>query len=206
MTKIIAIGRNPSKWLWLCCCLWGISCAGTPSSPQQQAVPDNVPQTKAEQNALPEQHSPVESQKTPAGSPMASAVQTMQTTEQEMADAVKFAQKVQAGNITLDPLRERERCFRTLQAFFSQRYFSYDAHNFWFWTATGLKIGVKETDGILRKCTYGLFAHYKQLVTVQYNGNSKIRTEFYVDEATNDLMVHRYRGNHGKNENFQLKQ
>ena len=124
-----------------------------------------------------------------------------------MKEAVFIARKAVARDITLDCSQNPSQSFKTIQdEFYHPIYFSYNQYGFWFVTVEGKKVGVDENDGIIRRCTYGPFpGGYKRLISVQQNDRELVEIEFYVDEKTGDLNVHRYRNKRRvSNENHKL--
>lgn len=181
--------------------LWG--CA-TP------AVQKPATETKAsasydsvEPNKMPGTHQPSQQREDIAGSPMGGAVQTMHKSTREMAETIKQIQQIYTGDVTLDCQGNLAEVWQKVAQFFQPKYFGYDPLRFWFSTTSGEKIGPDINDGDVQQCSYGLFTSFKRLITLQ-KSNEVVRTEFYVDETSGDLMVHRYHGSRFTNENYVL--
>ena len=123
-----------------------------------------------------------------------------------MANMILLVRQLQAGDQVFDCRKKESQseAFKTLQTFFGKGVVQFDNYTFWFVNSEGQKVGLDENDGILNKCTIGLFQSFKRAVIVQLNGEESITTEFYVEPKKGDLMVHRYRGRERTNENYKI--
>jgi hypothetical protein len=176
--------------------------------PVTQEAPGSKQKEEPEAKS-PSQDSPLakkEKKEEVSGSPMGRAIETIDKATQEMADTIKVIKQLQTGDyiFACQNQQERGRAFNTMRSFFGAKIFDFDDFTFWFLAADGKKVGLNENEGIIHKCTVGMFESFKRVVVVQFNKDETVQTEFYMDGKTGDLMVHRYHGHRRTNENYKL--
>jgi hypothetical protein len=218
------------KWiLWISCLLCCVSCttyniyqtepvAQTPEEPVAQTPVQELPKTveesskkelppRADHRLTPEEEQAniQKAQNEVGGSPVAYAVQTMKKAEQDMQKSLQLIELLKKGDQTLDCKNNLQNSLQTIESFFNASFFTYDEVTFWFLTNDNKRVGVFEEDGILATCKIGLFSEYKRLVAIQYRGQDTVKTEFYIQPAKGELMIHRYiNGARVQNENYNL--
>lgn len=128
-----------------------------------------------------------------SASPVGGAVQAMQKANQQMLETMQLLGTLE--DQVYDCQNRRQESFQAMQKFFGQHCFDFDEEQFWFLTASGQKVGVRPSDGVLAKAKTGYFTSYRELVTYQSNGDALIQTDFYMDCTKGELIVHRYVNN-----------
>lgn len=173
-----------------------IGCSSSPSSHNQELdAPVVSTDPKSPSSTLSQEDPP------PQEESVKKTLSVMENAAKEMEEVVELIEAVKDTTVHMD--NQPEQAFQKIEKFFSPIYFQYNQNTFWFLTKEGSKVGTFEAGGKVEKCTYGYFTSYKTLVSFQ-QGES-IRTEFYVDVKTGELMVHRYKKNQlDKNKTYTL--
>ncbi len=162
-----------------------IGCSSSPSSHNQELDDPVVSSAPKSPTSTLSQKAP------PQEESVKKTLSVMENAAKEMEEVVELIEAVKDTTIYID--NQPEQAFQKIEKFFSPIYFKYNENTFWFLTKEGSKVGTLEAWGKVEKCTYGYFTSYKTLVSFQ-QGES-IRTEFYIDVKTGELMVHRYKKN-----------
>ena len=201
----------PLKYFSLFLFVVTVACTTAREEQQKPLEPQPVTQKSTLKNVEepppPAPPAPAKPEEEPSGSPLGSAHQSIERAGKKMSETIKLVRQLQAGDQVYDcrNSRQRQQAFQNLKLFFGTDNLHYDEYTFWFVANDDTKVGLNENDGILRDCTIGMFKSFKQVTTIQRNGEHLIRTEFYVNPSSGELMVHRYRDRKRINANYRLK-